>query len=439
MPLLRLERTTSHLCRRHRAAASLLTFNVDANTTTAARRVRPLVLALSKSLSSTATPNKDVKIAKNRTLLIKVSSSKPISTPTIGPTGTAELPPMEDWRKTFRFSEKRKRKTLCNEETAKKLAELFVPEGSKDKIIVEGYAGPGLLTRALLALPRERIKKLIVIEEEPHFREWLDPLQKIDDRLHVVPEDAFWWTTYSKIEDDGLLDDVKTHDWNEIHPNLQFVCQVPNNVHGEQLIAQLCRAIPDRKWFFKYGRVPLDLITTSTMYTRLSSTPTDYRHRTKVGVITQAAAHLESLLPQEALEPASSHFFYPTKTAAKGRTGKVAEMPQQHVRVTPRIVQGIDPDTLEAWDYVVRNLMITKATPLSKCITGLGPGAGSLLKKVTDPSLPPEMQIDVKKTPRELTTEEWRSLVQAFEEWPFRPEQLSIDTSFTSVNKHSAR
>jgi hypothetical protein len=102
----------------------------------------------------------------------------------------------------------------------------------------------------------------------------------------------------------------------------------------------------------------------------------------------------------------------------------------------------------------VRNLMITKATPLSKCITcvpllhlfhssssssfnyytvsdsdntdntnrGLGPGAGSLLKKLTDPSLPPEKQIDVKKTPRELSTEEWRNLVRVFEDWPFRPE-----------------
>jgi hypothetical protein len=41
------------------------------------------------------------------------------------------------------------------------------------------------------------------------------PLQELDDRVHVVPEDAFWWTTYSKIEEDGLLDDVTTHDWNE--------------------------------------------------------------------------------------------------------------------------------------------------------------------------------------------------------------------------------
>jgi transcription factor 1 len=96
---------------------------------------------LSKSISSTATPNKDLTDAEAKQMLKSVSSSKPISMPTIAPTSATELPPIEHWKKTFKFSEKRKRKTLCNAETAKKLAELFVPEGSKDKIIVEAYAG----------------------------------------------------------------------------------------------------------------------------------------------------------------------------------------------------------------------------------------------------------------------------------------------------------
>ncbi|KAJ2930301.1 hypothetical protein H1R20_g6796, partial [Candolleomyces eurysporus] len=373
-------------------------------------------------------------------MLNKVSSSKMISMPRVAPEGT-ELPPVEDWVKTFKFSEKRKRKTLCNVETAKKLAELFVPEGSKDKIIVEAYAGPGLLSRALLDLPRERIKKLILIEEEPHFREWLEPLQKADDRVHVVPEDAFWWTTYNKMEEDGLLDGVGTHDWSEVHPNLHFISQIPNNVHGEQLISQLCRAIPDRKWFFKFGRVPLDLITTTTMHTRLSA-PTGHKQRTKVGVITQAVADLQSLVPLKDLEPASQHFFYPSKrnsSSGQLRHSKIAEMPQQHVRVVPQIDGAIKPDSLDAWDYAVRQLMITKATSLSKCISALGPGAVSLLKKLTDPSLPPEKRVDVKKAPRDLSTEDWKILVDVFEEWPFRPEQLSIDKAFITAGKHGAR
>lgn len=52
-----------------------------------------------------------------------------------------QLPPAEEWPKVFRFADKQKRKTLSNPETAKRLAEIFVPEGSKDKVIVEAYAG----------------------------------------------------------------------------------------------------------------------------------------------------------------------------------------------------------------------------------------------------------------------------------------------------------
>lgn len=52
-----------------------------------------------------------------------------------------ELPPLEEWWKLFRFPEKRKRKTLCNKETAEKMAEVLVPEGSKGKVIIEAWPG----------------------------------------------------------------------------------------------------------------------------------------------------------------------------------------------------------------------------------------------------------------------------------------------------------
>ena len=75
-------------------------------------------------------------------------------------------------------------------DTARMLAEAFVPEGSKDLIIIEAASGmhtvfllgpgkssyrigPGQLTRALLNLPKERIKKLIVLETPEKFLDFL--------------------------------------------------------------------------------------------------------------------------------------------------------------------------------------------------------------------------------------------------------------------------
>lgn len=102
---------------------------------------------------------------------------------------SSDLPPPEDWKLHFpvpvaNFA----RVSLFNENTASKIANAFLPSGSKDKVVVEAYpgelyelegfclfsdlaAGPGALTRALLKLPKSRLSKLIVIEDyEPYLK-----------------------------------------------------------------------------------------------------------------------------------------------------------------------------------------------------------------------------------------------------------------------------
>jgi hypothetical protein len=41
----------------------------------------------------------------------------------------------------------------------------------------------------------------------------VQPLEKLDSRVHVLPLDAYTWDTYQTIEDQGLLDDVETKPW----------------------------------------------------------------------------------------------------------------------------------------------------------------------------------------------------------------------------------
>uniref|UniRef100_A0A8H7Y7I9 rRNA adenine N(6)-methyltransferase n=1 Tax=Psilocybe cubensis TaxID=181762 RepID=A0A8H7Y7I9_PSICU len=79
------------------------------------------------------------------------------------------LPPMAQWKEVFSHVRESKRPTLRNPETALMLADKIIPEGSKDKVIIEAFSGPGQLSRALLKLPRERIKKLIILESVPHY------------------------------------------------------------------------------------------------------------------------------------------------------------------------------------------------------------------------------------------------------------------------------
>lgn len=53
-----------------------------------------------------------------------------------------DLPPLEEWYKHFPWStEAKSRSTLANPEICKRLAEAIIPEGSKDKIVLEAFPG----------------------------------------------------------------------------------------------------------------------------------------------------------------------------------------------------------------------------------------------------------------------------------------------------------
>ena len=101
------------------------------------------------------------------------------------------IPPKELWSKTFPFIfEAKGRSFIMNPEVAKIMADSCVPEGTKDQIILEAFPGthlfistiyltqwecqgPGTLTRALLDLPKSRIKKIIVMEDIKLYLQWL--------------------------------------------------------------------------------------------------------------------------------------------------------------------------------------------------------------------------------------------------------------------------
>jgi len=53
--------------------------------------------------------------------------------------------------------------------------------------------------------------------------------------------------------------------------------------------------------------------------------------------------------------------------------------------------------------------------------SSLAPGAGTLIRMVTDPKLPASQRLDVKMQVRAMTAQDWSILLKAFDEWPFAP------------------
>jgi len=117
--------------------------------------------------------------------------------------------------------------------------------------------------------------------------------------------------------------------------------------------------------------------------------------------------------------------------------------------VLPHEQQVIGGAMLEKWDYCLRRLFVLKGQSLKAAIgyasrfstvvggydvdpdpsfsvdRSLAPGAQSLLKTLTDPTLPPEERVDINKQIRRLDVSDWALILRAFSNWPFAPEVCS--------------
>ncbi|KAG1735117.1 S-adenosyl-L-methionine-dependent methyltransferase [Suillus paluster] len=350
------------------------------------------------------------------------------------PVNRLDLPPRSEWRSYFSTGGMtlKSRISIANPETAALVADSFVPSGSRDKVIIEAYPGPGALTRALMQLPKERIRKIIVLEDTEQYLNFLNPLQEADPRVQVLPMNGFLWDTYHQLDVQGFLDDVETTPWDQKNPYLHFISHLPMDVLGEQLIAQLFRCAPEQSWLFKHGRIPMSYLMHDWVWDRITASTEDLA-RCKLSIIGQAISEYNLSIDPQLLLPYNNHFYpdatnpaYSSKTENRRRgTPFVAATfrPLQH--------QIIQPGMLDKWDYCLRKLFVLKSTPLKNAIGHLAPGSDVLKSYLTSDDVPLEQRTDLKKIIRNLNVEDWAAVVGAFDRWPFAPEELLITDTFS--------
>ena len=72
----------------------------------------------------------------------------------------------------------RERVAVHNPDTALAMAHAFVDSDATrstgPKTIIEAFPGPGVLSRALLTLPEDKLGKLIILEDDPRFLPFLE-------------------------------------------------------------------------------------------------------------------------------------------------------------------------------------------------------------------------------------------------------------------------
>ncbi|KAI0371169.1 S-adenosyl-L-methionine-dependent methyltransferase [Pilatotrama ljubarskyi] len=350
------------------------------------------------------------------------------------PSTVPPLPPPQEWKTRFPIQNtlRRERSLVSNPDTARLVARSFLPDSASDdggKIVIEAFPGPGALSRAMLELPSSRLRKLIILEDDQMYLSALKPLEAADSRVTVVPMSGHSWDTYTYLEEQHLLEGLQQQPWEGPLPNLHFVSHLPLSVKGEQLIAQLFRCIPERSWLFQYGRVPMSIILSEYVWSRLTAPPRHVR-RCKLSVIAEAAAKVEEAVSQAELEPYEEHFYpVPFPVAAKFHSRRVGQ-PMRAFTATPYAEQVIKRGETDRWDFCLRRLFVTKNTPLKNALNSLAPGATSLLTPLQDTRLPPSERVKPTKCPKDLTLADWALLLRAFNNWPFRPEDLMITDAF---------
>ncbi|KAG9080450.1 Mitochondrial transcription factor 1 [Ceratobasidium sp. UAMH 11750] len=262
------------------------------------------------------------------------------------PQGRTEFPPWPargTMNQEFHVPTTRGRCSLVSMEKARDFVRgaLALNEGSSRKegrVVIEAFPGPGAVTRALLELPPSEVKRVIVVEEELKYLKYLKELEYHDDRVHVLPHSGFIWETYDEIQELGLLDDVVVEDWKAApHSTLNFIGHLPLGPVGEQLIAQLFRAIPEQSWLFKYGRVRMSWLLAQRMLDRIQSPPKK-ASRCKLTVIAEATAKLSPALSDQELEDYNKLFFPKSDPTSQGKKIPLARRIGQ-----PFVALNVDP------------------------------------------------------------------------------------------------
>ncbi|TXT04881.1 hypothetical protein VHUM_03964 [Vanrija humicola] len=289
-----------------------------------------------------------------------------------------------------------------------------------------------------------------------------------------------------------VYDDTKTgveatkRPWLAQAPPITFVASVPDTTLGEQMVSQWITTVIGsddygRSWLWQWGRVRMALMVTQSVYDRIMAQSGE-TIRGKLSVLAQALFHIRPLPPYHHVPDVdkSSRRIYTdmdwrerTEGMARAVTrasGSVAAPPPtSEVTLTRRedwfppaghavdrtkkpgkdeftdrpLLLGLEliprtdplvlPETRDSWEYVLRKLFVRESQPLSVVLPSLAFGAENLLDKIEALDSPYAGKAVPRTTiVRNLEIDEWHRIVDTFDKWAFRPENLIMDSRIDS-------
>lgn len=287
----------------------------------------------------------------------------------------------------------------------------------KNATIVDAYSGAGVFSAAL----HNEIKpqRHIILEPLKGYYKFLKTLES--DTVTVEDSDPFRWGAFAALEEKGVLQ-PESQPYSQIHNGLIFVANL-GHPQGEQLTAQYLNCITNRSWLEKYGRVRLLIWMRAKVAEKLLANAGE-QNRHRMAVQRESCCDVRVVFHEPSIpktgKSKSEAPGYPQLLQnplldfdLKRDLSAQSATPVTLVELTPKAEQV---ENLDEFEYVNKMLFISRSTPLRESLNTLGPGGSDDLAEPLKDLL--------HKVPTELTIDEFQRVVQAFVNWPFRPDFL---------------
>ncbi|WVR05264.1 hypothetical protein IAU60_002276 [Kwoniella sp. DSM 27419] len=283
--------------------------------------------------------------------------------------------------------------------------------------------------------------------------------------------------------------------WDADEPPITVVATLPDSSIGEQLAAQWIGSVvgdegQERTWIWQWGRLRIAFLCGKSLYDRILAKPGDiihcklsilaqalfdivplppYHHVTNVdkqskitydrphakrAVVGKSTARARgipknppssaALLTQPGLQKTITYplDFYPRPTTVKANLGVALDRPELlGLMLVPKKRSPILARQKDIWDYVMRRLFVRDTLTIKEAIPNLAFGAETLLLRIAEEE-PDHVEkpkwrgvpVDPGRVVRDLEVDEWLRIVDVFDQWAFKPENLILDSGGPDEN-----
>lgn len=257
----------------------------------------------------------------------------------------------------------------------------------------------------------------ILMESRKEYSKWWEqylPSIPVAHNFNLQHLDPFVWKSYIHLTDDTKLLDPGFQSRDHIHTDFLLTGYVTN----EQLLMQWLACLANQNWVQRFGSVKMLLWVPSSSAMKIMAEP-GTGLRAKCSLVRETFSETKVIaLPDD-------------KSISKFSKGIIerddpilynpADGSSKSIPLTLLEINPIDHklDTY-VWDYVVKQLMSARITPLSQSLGYLGPAATEFFEQHLQPDF-------LERKPKDLSSEDFEIIVEIFNIWPFKPNSL-IDT-----------